>query len=33
MLVRIYEEGQTVQVILDPKNIMAYPAQEAEVEK
>jgi len=31
--VRIYEEGQKVQVILDPRDIMAYPAQEAEVEK
>ena len=32
--VRIYEEGQSVQVILDPADIMAYePAQEDEVAK
>ena len=32
--VRIYEEGQQVQVILDPADIMAYvPEQEEEVEK
>ena len=32
--VRIYEEGQQVQVILDPADIMAYePTQEDEVEK
>ncbi|MBR3475022.1 MAG: ABC transporter ATP-binding protein [Oscillospiraceae bacterium] len=32
--VRIYEEGQRVQVILDPRDIMAYePEEEEEVEK
>ena len=32
--VRIYEEGQSVQVILDPADVMAYePAQEDEVAK
>ncbi len=32
--VRIYEEGQQVQVILDPRDIMAYePTEENEVEK
>ena len=32
--VRIYEEGQSVQVILDPADIMAYePTQEDEVAK
>ena len=31
--VRIYEEGQKVQVILDPRDIMAYePGEDAEVE-
>ena len=31
--VRIYEEGQTVQVVLDPRDVMAYEAsEEAEVE-
>ena len=30
--VRIYEEGQKVQVILDPRDIMAYePGEEVEV--
>ena len=32
--VRIYEEGQTVSVLIDPQDIMAYPsAEEAEVER
>ena len=32
--VRIYEEGQTVSVLIDPRDVMAYPAtEEAEVEK
>ena len=30
--VRIYEEGQTVSVLIDPRDVMAYPAQETEVE-
>ena len=28
--VRIYEEGQTVSVVIDPRDIMAYPATEEE---
>ena len=32
--VRIYEEGQTVSVLIDPQDVMAYPPmEEAEVEK
>ena len=32
--VRIYEEGQKVQVVLDPRDIMAYaPEEKAEVAK
>ncbi len=32
--VRIYEEGQTVSVLIDPQDVMAYPsAEEAEVER
>ena len=32
--VRIYEEGQTVSVLIDPQDVMAYPpTEEAEVEK
>ena len=31
--VRIYEEGQEVTVILDPRDIMAYSAGEDEVAK
>ena len=32
--VRIYEEGQTVSVLIDPRDVMAYPpTEEAEVEK
>ena len=32
--VRIYEEGQEVEVVIDPRDLMAYePGEEAEVEK
>ena len=31
---RIYEEGQSVQVVLDPADVMAYePTREDEVEQ